>query len=168
MATRRHVLRICSGSAIAALAGCQSVPDSGSETPTAACSATPPPEPTDAATAPEPYPERPAELSKSAVESFLEAYEEAYRYNDALAASPNKVGRTNEITITVRSVSVTADGDSRFNATVTVRFESDFIDPATATTPTETPLPAGHGTFETAYVVTDRFLRREGVVVECW
>ena len=63
-------------------------------------------------------------------------------------------------------------GNGRFTATVSGQYESDFLDTSASTvtpeTPTETPLSAGHGPFEASYVLTERLLRREGVVHECW
>lgn len=168
--SRRRILTACLGAAGPLLAGCASEPPGGTATPTDTCSATAPPDPTDAATSPRSYPDRPPTLTTDTLTEFLGAYERAYRYNDALAADPNKIGRTNELTVRVRSVSVTSDPD-QFTATVSGQLQWDIIDTedtSTPETPTETPLPMGHGPFEASYVVTDRKLRREGVVVECW
>ena len=176
MHSRRRLLVALAAAAGTTFAGCLSgatdstgTGDSDTETPD--CTATSPPNPTDAATSARSYPDRPTELTSESMEEFLSAYERAYQYNDALAASPNKIGRTNEFTVFVQSVSVDAQ-DGRFTATVSGQYESDFLDTSASTTtpetPTETPLPAGHGPFEASYVLTERLLRREGVVHECW
>lgn len=174
MISRRGILRACIGTAGASLAGCLSGSPHGTASSTGtsptSCSADDPPAPSNAATPPRSYPERPAELTTESVEDFLRAYEQAYQYNDALAANPDKIGRTNEFTVDVRSVSVTPR-DDRFTAEVSGELQTDFLQSESATTPTtetETPLPAGHGPFEASYVVTVRRLSREGVVLECW
>lgn len=145
--------------------------ETATDTATETCSAQDPPAPTDAATAPRSYPDRPAELTTESLREFLEAYEKAYQYNDALAANPNKIGRTNEITIFIESVSVTSETDG-YSAVVSGQFQSDIRDPGTPETtpetPTETPLPMGRGPIEASYMITDRKLRREGIVTECW
>lgn len=175
MYSRRRLLAACIGGAGTVFAGCLSeqpaTADTPTETPTETCTAQDPPAPSDAATPPRSYPDRPAQLTKETVKEFLNAYETAYQYNDALAANPNKIGRTNEITVRIRSVSVTSEPDG-FTATVSGQFQSDIIDaePSTTTpeTQTETPLPMGHGPVEASYTVTERKLRREGIVRECW
>lgn len=179
MYSRRRTLKACIGIAGTLSAGCLSgqagTTDTSTNTPTdeptAECNARDPPAPTDAATSPRSYPDRPIELTSETVREFLTAYETAYQYNDALAENPNKVGRTNEITIRIQSVSVTKEGDG-FTATVTGEFQSDFIDTETATstpeTPTMTPLPMGHGPIEASYTVTERRLLRERTSLECW
>jgi hypothetical protein len=152
-------------------AGCLSAQSGTTDTPTDTCTAHEPPPPTDGATSPRSYPDRPSELTAETVEKFLTAYETAYQYNDALAANPNKIGRTNAITVRIQSVSVTSEPDG-FTATVSGQFQSDIIDaePSTTTpeTPTETPLPMGHGPIEASYTVTERKLSRESTVRECW
>lgn len=175
MYSRRRLLTVCIGTAGTALAGCfsrqPSTTGTPAATPTETCTAQNPPAPTDAATSPRSYPGRPTELTRESVREFLDAYEAVYQYNDALAASPNKVGRTNEITVRIRSVSVTSEPDG-FTAAVSGQFQSDIIDAPSSTTtpetPTESPLPMGHGPVEASYAVTERELTREGVVVECW
>jgi hypothetical protein len=172
--TRRHLLAASAAAIGAPLTGCLSgVPgesDGRTATP-GSCSATPPPAPTDAAAEPRSYPERPSDLTTGSVETFLQQYETAYQYNDALAANPDKIGRTNELTVYVSTVSVEPE-DGRFTAEVSGQLQSDIVDPEPGTrtpaTPTETPLPVGRGPFESSYEVTDRRLRRNGVVVECW
>jgi len=178
MPSRRRVLRVCVGTAGALLAGCLSQQPGTSETatgtpttaptdtPTETCSAQDPPAPTDAATAPRSYPDRPAELTTDTVEEFLDAYESVYQYNDALAANPEKIGRTNEIRVAIESVSVTAD-DNGFTAEVSGQFYSEILDTDSETTP-ETPLPMGRGPVGATYTVTERALVRDGVVVEYW
>ncbi|WP_318567579.1 hypothetical protein [Salinigranum marinum] len=176
MHSRRRLLIALAAPAGTTLVGClsgatDSTGTGDSDTATPDCTATPPPKPTDAATSARAYPDRPTELTSESIEGFLSAYERAYQYNDALAASPNKIGRTNEFTVFVQSVSVDAENEG-FTATVSGQYESDFLDTSASTvtpeTATETPLPAGRGPFEASYVITDRLLRREGVVHECW
>jgi hypothetical protein len=86
-----------------------------------------------------------------------------------LAAHPDKYGHTNELTVRVREVDVEVDGD-RYTAAVSGQLQTDFAegDGGTPETPTETSLPAGHGPFEASYVVTERWLRRDGTTLECW
>lgn len=177
MGSRRHFLGLCAGAVGTSVGGCLATsgsPAAPTDTPTAPeespCPPRAPPAPTDAATEPRPYPDRPAIRTVATVEEWLGAYERAFQYNDALAANPRKVGRTNEITVTIQSVSVTAE-DGAFRATVSGTFRSDLIDrdaTTTSATPTETPLPMGYGPIEADYTVTERWLRREGVVRECW
>lgn len=175
MPSRRRFLVACTGTAGALFAGCISGTRGGTGTdtpsPTATCSAKDPPAPTDAATSPQSYPDRPSELTTETVRQFLREYESAYQYNHALAANPDKIGRTNEFTVHVQSVSVDTN-DGQLTAEVSGQLQSDIIDHGTGTTTpettTETPLPMGHGPFEASYVVTDRELRRDSVIVECW
>lgn len=175
MFSRRRFLATFMGAAGSFFAGCLSeepdTRDTSTATPTETCAAQDPPAPTDAATTPRSYPDRPVELTTETVEEFLKGYETAYQYNDALAANPNKIGRTNQITVRIHSVSVTSQPDG-FTANVSGQFQSDIIDSGTPTTtpetPTETPLPMGHGPVEASYTVTERTLSREGVVLECW
>lgn len=175
MYSRRRLLSACIGAAGPFFAGCLSeqpgATDKHPDTPTETCTAQDPPAPIDGATSPRSYPDRPAELTSYTVKEFLTAYETAYQYNDALAANPNKIGRTNEITISIQSVSVTSESDG-YTATVSGQFQSDIIDLETSTTtpetPTETPLPMGHGPIEASYTVTEPKLSREGIIRECW
>lgn len=196
MHSRRRILAACIGAAGTVFAGCLSeqpgtkdtpkvtptgptdtlkdTPTSSAGTPTdtltETCIAQEPPAPTDAATSPRSYPDRPAELTTESIKEFLEAYETAYQYNDALSANPNKIGRTNEITVRIHSISVSSEPE-RFTANVSGQFQSDIINagtPKTPETPTETPLPMGHGPVEASYTVKKRKLSREGVVLECW
>jgi hypothetical protein len=175
MHSRRRILAGVIGAAGTVFAGCLSeqpgTTDTSTDTPTETCTARDPPAPTDAATSPRSYPERPAELTTETIKGFLKTYEVAYQYNDVLAANPNKIGRTNEITVRIQSVSVTSE-PSGFTANVSGHFQSDIIDAEDATTipgtSTETPLPMGHGPVEVSYAITERKLSREGVVLECW
>lgn len=173
MASRRRLLAACSGIAGSLLTGClsgtASDPDAATDGTTESCSASEPPRPTDATAEPRSYPERPTELTTDSVEAFVRAYERAYQYNAELADNPVKIGRTNEFTVSVHSITVTSNG-GRFAAEVSGQLQWDILDSGAATpeTPTETPLPMGHGPFEASYVVTARTLRRDGVVVDCW
>jgi len=179
MPSRRRVLASVAGVAGLALAGCLSGTSPGTDTgsttpsdtttPTETCSAADPPAPTDAATAPRSYPDRPSELTAEAVQSFLETYESAYQYNTELREHPEKLGRTNGLTVYVSEVSVESE-DDQFTGTVEGQLNWEIADRGTTTsgTPTETPLPIGHRGFETSYVVGNRELRREAATVECW
>jgi hypothetical protein len=185
MRSRRSVLAACVAVS-AAVAGCTTSLDGNgggsgdgddpngtmaSPTDTDVCSAADVPYPTDAATDPRSYPDRPDSLAPGTLEPFLESYEQAYLYNEMVASNPNKYGRTNEITVRIRSVAVDG-GEAGFTATVSGRIQTDFIDPETPTetpeTATDTPLPIGHRPVETSYTVTDRKLERNGVTLECW
>ena len=133
-----------------------------------ACTAAAPPHPTDAAAAPKPYPGKPDKLTRESVSSFVEAYERAYQYNGMLAAYPDMIGRRNDLDISVNEVTVTV-ADGEFTVDVTGQANTGITaDGDEAATPTRTPLPTGHWPFEAAYTVTDRVVRREGVVRECW
>lgn len=103
------------------------------------------------------------------VQSFLETYERVYQYNAALREYRKKLGRTNDLTVYVRSVSVESE-NNQFTATVEGELQWGIIEAGTTTpeTPTETPLPMGHGPFEASYVVQSSELRRGEVTVECW
>ena len=182
--TRRALLgSVC---ALAGIAGCLGDP-SGSESPASpaspsetrtrtpiqtvsenSCSASTPPAPTDAAADPKPYPGKPSGLTHESVGSFVEAYERAYQYNDMLAEHPDKIGRLNDLDISVSEVAVTVD-DGRFAADVSGQANTGITaDVDDAATPTRTPLPMGHWPFETSYTVTEQFVRRAGIVHECW
>jgi hypothetical protein len=183
MRSRRSVLAACVA-ASTAVAGCTTSPEGNgdgdvddpdgtatSPNDTDICSAADAPYPTDAATDPRSYPDRPDGLAPETLEPFLESYERAYLYNEMVASHPEKYGRTNEITVRIRSVSVD-DGNGEFTATVNGQIQTDFIDsetpPGTPETATDTPLPIGHRPVETSYTVTDRKLERNGVTLECW
>ncbi|AXG09424.1 hypothetical protein [Haloplanus rubicundus] len=189
--TRRALLgSVC---ALAGTAGCLGNPGGSESTPTQvgtptrtptgtptrtptetvtddACTAAAPPRPSDAAAAPKPYPEKPDELTRDSVSSFVEAYERAYQYNEMLAAYPDMIGRRNDLDISVNEVTVTV-ADGEFTVDVTGQANTGITadgDEAATATPTRTPLPMGHWPFEATYTVTDRFVRRAGVVHECW
>lgn len=185
--TRRALLgSVC---ALAGTAGCLGSPGGSESTPTRtrtltrtrtptqtptetvpedSCSASTPPMPTDAAADPKPYPEKPRDLTRESVGSFVEAYERAYQYNDMLAEHPEKIGRLNDLDISVNEVTITAE-DGRFTVEVTGQANTGITaDGDDAETPTQTPLPMGHWPFDTSYTVAERFVRREGVVRECW
>jgi hypothetical protein len=128
-----------------------------------ACTATTPASPTDSAAEPEPYPGKPDELTRESVE----AYERARRYNEMLAAYPDVIGRRNDPDSSVNEVTVTVV-DGEFTVEVTGQATTGItVGDDEVATPTRTPLPMGHWPFEAMYTVTDRFVRREGVVREC-
>jgi hypothetical protein len=136
--------------------------------PAGSCSAVGPPRPTTAETPPEPYPDRPSQLSTETVESFVRAYERSYQYNEQLAAHPDKIGRLNDLDVSILDATVESEGE-RFTAVVSGQRNFGIVETSdTPTTPTRTPLPIGHGPFEVSYALTDRAVSREGSVVECW
>lgn len=173
MPSRRRLLATCAGTAGFIFPGCLSEssdgPGTNSPNQTDSCSASDPPAPTDGAASSRTYPDRPDELTVESVRSFLESYESVYQYNAALRENPEKLGRTNDVTVYVRSVSVASE-DNQFTAHVEGELQWEIIEPGTTTpeTPTETPLPMGHGPFEASYVVQNSELRRGAVTVECW
>ena len=181
MPSRRTALATCIATVGTAMAGClanragdtvtsTSTRSATDSTATSTCTASDPPAPTEAAAPPHPYPEQPTNLTKERLEAYLEAYETAYQYNKTLLRYPDKYGRTNELTVYVRSVSVESEGD-RFTAVVSGYLQTGILDATDANgsdTPTRSPLPMGHKPFEASYEVTDRKLRRESTVVECW
>jgi hypothetical protein len=132
-----------------------------------ACSASNPPAPTDAAAAPKSYPRKPSDLTRDSVGSFVEAYERAYQYNSTLAEYPDKIGRLNDLDISINEVTVTVE-DGVFVADISGQANTGITVDGGAESQTQTPLPMGHRPFEAAYTVSDRFVRREGVVYECW
>lgn len=181
--TRRALLSVAC--TVAGSAGCLGRLDGSEPTPTRtptqtptrtptetvaddACSASAPPTPTDAATGPKSYPEKPRELTRGSVGSFVKAYERAYQYNSMLAEHPDTIGHLNDLNVSVNEVTVTAE-DGTFVVRVSGQANTGITtDDDDAATPTRTPLPMGHWPFETTYTVSDRFVRREGTVHECW
>lgn len=193
--SRREFLRALSAWTSVAVAGCtgrfERAPAAADSSPTgtttttttAVCDAGTVPKPTSAGTDPREYPERPARLTGARVREFVAAYETAFQYNRALADHPRKFGRLNGLSVSVAETRVVVETESetrRFSVEVSGQLntsiggESDLdsnADDSTAVapeTPTVTPLPSGHYPFETSYLVTDRFLRRESVTVACW
>ncbi|AUV82124.1 hypothetical protein C2R22_11090 [Salinigranum rubrum] len=140
------------------------------------CTAAEVPRPTDAATSPRAYPAAPDDLATSSVRTFVEAYETAYQYNRHLADNPRKIGRLNGLSVHVAESQVTVESEAepRLVSVVVSGQASTHITgdagPGSSTpeTPTVTPLPAGHWPFESSYLVSERGLRRGGLVVECW
>lgn len=170
LTTRRAVLRRGGALSIAGLAVFTGCLRGGNDPATAtdSCTASEPPKPSNAAGTPRSYPSKPDELTAETVVSFAAAYEKAYRYNEALAEYPDKMGRTNDADISIQEPTADA-ADGGYAVEVSGQVNYQILDATeTPETPTETPLPMAHQPFETAYVVTDRRLRREGVVVECW
>ncbi|WP_372912030.1 hypothetical protein [Salinigranum sp.] len=178
--SRRDLLTSGVATGVVVLAGCAgSLDGSSSPTPAAGsgsgpsttdgCTATDPPVPTSAATAPRAYPERPTTFAGDTVRSFVQAYEKAYQYNAALAEDPQKVGRLNELEVAVSETTVES-ADDPFTVSVSGNRYYRISTPGASDTPTPTvtPLPRGRRPFDVSYVVTPTFLRREDVVVECW
>lgn len=133
------------------------------------CDATAPPKPSTGEGLPDPreYPGRPTEITTAAVGPFLEAYESAHRFNRILA----DLGADCVEYVDVSSYGSTATAaEGGVTATVETRGSYTGTTCTTVTgTDTPTPLPHADLAIESArYYVTDRFLLREGVVVECW
>ncbi|WP_254279357.1 hypothetical protein [Haloarcula marina] len=178
MPTRRRLLTVCGCLGASVVAGCLGAPSDTGGTGTTDDTATPTtspedclpaerPAPSDASSSPRPYPDRPDELTAETVETYVRAFERAYRYNSALADDQRKVGRTNAVTVSVADVAVesTADG---FAATVSGAVRWEILDAeSTPETPTATPLPMGQRPFEASYTVASGTVRRDGVVVAC-
>lgn len=135
------------------------------------CEAAAPPDPSpgEGLPDPQPYPDRPDAIDAETVGSFVEAYEGAYRYNQVLAdlTADGACVKNLDAPVTDRTVASTADGvvgevTTRGSYTGTTCSDETGTD-------TSTPLPHADLAFRTArYYVTDRFVMREGVVVECW
>lgn len=135
------------------------------------CEAEAPPSPDPPEGFPEPrdYPETPESMTVDDVRPFLQAYERAHRYNRVLADLIEDVDCLESIEVwgMGSTVAQTADG-----VTGTVSTQAAYTEEACRTvTGTDTPTPMPHGDLyveDAQYYVTDRFLIREGTVLECW
>jgi hypothetical protein len=180
---RRELLGVLSALCGVAVGGCVGesggTPRAGTASPVGTastdCDAADVPNPTSAAADPREYPDRPERLTRERVRTFVSAYERAFQYNRRLADDPDKLGRLNSLSVHVGETRVETDTDTdhqRFVVDVSGQVSTGIRDVdstgATPATPTVTPLPMGHRPFETQYVVTERFLCRDGVVVACW
>lgn len=190
MVSRRSALR-AAGAALAGLAGClEGSPDEGADpspspettTPPATafpdvetpapgeCSATAPPYPDTGERLPEPrpYPDGPPTMTADGVRSFLDAYESAYLHNDKLREVDAEGRCLSYLDVSVDGVELRATAGGY---AATVSWFRGFQATRCATpTGTDTPTPGPHADLwgDTRYVVTERFLLRNGAVVECW
>ena len=135
------------------------------------CEATAPPDPSPGAGLPDPrsYPDPPGTVDAETVGPFVEEYERAHRYNRLLGelAADGACVKYLDVSVTDRTV---ASADDGVVGEVTTRGSYTGTTCSDETgTDTATPLPHADLAFRTArYCVTDRFVVREGVVVECW
>jgi hypothetical protein len=135
------------------------------------CAATDPPMPAtgDGLPGPRSYPEKPDDITESAVRSFLEAYESAHRFNRELAELAADGTCVEYLDAPSYGSTVTAVEDG---VTGTVETRASYTGtPCSTVTGTDSPTPLPHAdlVIESArYYVTDRFLIREGIVLECW
>lgn len=146
------------------------VPDV-STPPPGECTATSPPLPStgEGLPDPRPYPERPGEIAPAPVTTFVESYEGAYRFNEILADVAASGHCLNELEATVTGSTVTATANGVVGEVTTRSSYTGGTCPGTAGTDTATPLPHADFFSRTAqYYVTERFLLRDGVVLECW
>ena len=139
------------------------------------CDAAPVPKPdtTDTAGLPAPkvYPGKPGTFDADTVRSFLESYEAVYTFNSMLAdvAASGQCLKYREIYAAGSELDARGEG---FIAEITVRGSSTgAVCPEAKGTGTDSPTPPPHADFPpmtARYVVTERFLIRDGVVVACW
>ncbi|MDX1746366.1 MAG: hypothetical protein R3324_10550 [Halobacteriales archaeon] len=107
-------------------------------------------------------------LTSESVRSFVETYERTYRYNEMLAEYPEKIGRLNDVDVSILEVTVDTD-DGTFTTNVSGQVNTGITtDGSDEGTPTQTPLPMGHLPFDVSYAVSERLVERKGVVYECW
>lgn len=135
------------------------------------CRAGPLPRPSTDEGLPEPraYPNGPPDLTESAVGTFLDSFEAAYRYNRRLAevAETGNCLRNLDVYVAESTVWRVEDG---FTAEVVTRGSSTGATcPDTTGTDTPTPLPHADFAPEAArYYLTGRFLLRNDIAVTCW
>ncbi|MEF8853177.1 MAG: hypothetical protein V5A28_12300, partial [Haloarculaceae archaeon] len=101
--------------------------------------------------------------------AYLESYESAYRYHARLADLAEEGGCVEYLDTEVTESKVWETDDGVVAEVFTTGSYTGTTCPTTGATDTETPLPHADF-FEQAahFLVTERFLVREGVVVECW
>lgn len=185
--SRRALLRASAAGVLGVLTGCtagrgddppETVP-SVTDSPTPPGVATPPPGECDPATPPEPdtgkglpaaqpYPDRPAELGLEPVHTFLRAYEAAYVHNRTLAEVADDGDCLERLAVDVTGVSVRASGEGYLGTVDTFGSFSGTSCPDVSGTDTPTPLPHSDFPGSARYYVTERFLVRAGVALECW
>jgi len=119
------------------------------------------------------YPDPPGEFDRETVQSFLEAYENAYRYNARLAdlVEDDACVEYFETEVVGSTVWETEDGFVG-DVVTTGSYTGETCPRKTGTgTRTGTPTPHPHADFfeqSAIYLVTERLLVCEGSVVECW
>jgi hypothetical protein len=135
------------------------------------CEAPPRPKPETGEGLPEPrdYPDPPEGIELETVKSYLEAYENAYRYNYRLAdlAEDGACVEYFETEVTGSTVWQTDRGIVAEVLTTGSYTGTACSDP----TGTDSPTPLPHADFFTQpayYLVTEEFLVVDGTVVECW
>jgi hypothetical protein len=119
------------------------------------------------------YPGPPGEFDRETVQSFLEAYENAYRYNARLAdlvedGACVEYFETEVVGSTVWETEAGVVGDVVTSGSYT---GETCPRETVAGTSTDTPTPHPHADFfeqSAIYLVTERLLVCEGSVVECW
>lgn len=118
---------------------------------------------------PRPYPGKPAPFTESAVRTYLESFEAAYRHNRVLADVAEDGDCLDYLDVYATESQVSAVGVG-FRGTVTTRGSYTGAScPGVTGSDTPTPLPhADFGGKSATYYLTDRFLQREGVVVQCF
>jgi len=135
------------------------------------CDSVEPPSPSTGEGLPDPmqYPDQPDATERDHVESFIEAYEVAYRFNQRLAALAAAGDCVSYLDMSASELTVSAV-ENGFTGSVTTRGSFTGTScPDVSGTDTPTPLPHADLTFKTVeYYVTDRFVIRNGTVVECW
>ena len=124
---------------------------------------------------PREYPDPPSAFDVETLRPYLEAYEGAYRYNVRLAdlAEDDACVEYFETEVTGSTLWETDDGvvaEVLTTGSFTGETCPRTTDAGTGTaTETGTPLPHGDYFTQAAhFLVTERFLVREGAVVECW
>lgn len=135
------------------------------------CEAPPRPDPSTGEGLPNPrdYPDPPDRIEPDPVRSFLEAYEAAYRYNERLADLAEDGACVEYLETSVEGSTVWRTERGIVGEVATTGSFTGTTCPDATGTDTATPLPHGDYFTQTArYLVTDRFLVREGGVVECW
>ena len=82
---------------------------------------------------------------------------------------PEKIGRLNDLDVSINEVSVKRE-EGQFSIEMSGQANTGITTGSSDSggTPTQTPLPMGHFPFEAAYTVSERGVRREGTVYECW
>ena len=103
------------------------------------------------------------------VRTFVEEYEAAYRYNRELARVASTGNCLEYLDASSTESTVVSVENGVAGEVVTRASFTGRTCPRTTGTDTRTPLPHADLAAESArYYVTDRFLLRNGVVLECW
>lgn len=129
----------------------------------------PQPSPSDGLPDSKSYPEKPTEIDPVPVEIFLAKYETAYRFNRRLAEIASAGNCLSYLDMSVTESTVTRVSNGVTGEIVTRGSFTGTTCPETTGTDTPTPLPHADLAPEAArYYVTERFLLRNGITVECW